>query len=204
MSNTDNILVKDTGSLGPANLVLDPVVETGDTGSAISVEGTLGVSLKYTVSKSDLMSDQDGTEAFNRVATGELCEVTFNLVKGTLLILEQAIQGFIAHTSGTEGFSQSSAIGQDDLSIAVPLEIILQEDGVDSTDGDDQIIIPACAPTAEAEFSYSAGDQRQTSITYRCYKSRKYTDATTGKGLFYFSRSALANGHVLVGSGDVV
>lgn len=200
MSNSSNFFGDANGDLGPAKIIFDPVIQTGDTGQEISLGDTQGMTFRFTVSKTDLTSDQDGTEAFNRVSTGELCELEINLVKTSLEILQAVTQGFDSYTGGSEGASFAAAIGQDDLSIALPLELIKIEGGVESADNDDKLIIPNAAPMTEAELVYDAGTQRVYNVKFRCYKSTTYVRAVDQKPLYAFLRSALNKGHVSVAS----
>lgn len=198
MSNIVNIFGSSQGALGPVNVTVDPVVETGDAGSPTIIGGTLGATLRFTISKSPLLADQEGSEPFNQIVTGQLCEFELNMVMTTFERLAAVIQGFTSYASGAEGASQAGSIGEADLDIATPIELIKIVDNADSTDDDDQLIICNAAPTGEVEWTYDAGTQRQANIKFRCYKNPKYTDTTTGKELFYFTRSALAAGNITV------
>lgn len=196
MSNTSNFWGNTNGALGPAVVVVDPIVQTGDSGSAINLGDTQGVTVRFTQEKSDLTSDQDGTQPFNRVVTGELCEVECNLVKTSHTILEAVMQGYTANASGAEGGQQASAIGEADLDIALPLGLTLFKDGAASSDPDDELLFPLAAPMGEWEVAYDAGTQRVINVKFRCYKDPQYVDSA-GKPLFFFTREAVNNGHVI-------
>jgi hypothetical protein len=204
MSNITNFFGSSNGSLGPCNIYVDPVVETGDTGDNVFLSGTQGLTLAYTITKGPLTADQEGTESFNEVITGERCEISGALVQTTLESIEAVLQGFISYSSGADGAAQATALGEDDLSIATPIELIRITDGAESSEEDDRLIVPVCAPIIEASWAYNASDQRTMPIRFRCYKSAKYTDNSTGKGLYFFLRSALTAGEVAVGSADLL
>ena len=125
--------------------------------------------------------------------------LTLNLVKTSFDILAAVIQGFEAYGTGSaEGATIAGSIGEDDLSIAKPMELIRIIDGVASSSDDNSLILPLVAPTGEIEWSFDAGTQRVAAVNFRCYKSQTYTHATSGVGLYGFTRSALELGHVTV------
>ena len=92
MSNKVNFFGSTSGALGPVRATWDPILETGDTGDNVLLGDTQGTTLGYTISKSPLTSDQDGTEPFNQVVTGISMTLTLNLVKTSFEILEAVIQ----------------------------------------------------------------------------------------------------------------
>ena len=101
-------------------------------------------------------------------------------------------------TGASEGITIAGSIGEDDLSIARPMELIRILDGVASSDDDDALILPRIAPTGEVEWSFDAGTQRVAAVNFRAYRSPAYVHATSGAELFAFTRSALELGHVTV------
>lgn len=201
MSNILNFFGSTNGALGPVRATWDPILETGDTGDNILLGDTQGTSVAYSVMKSPLTSDQDGSEPFNQVVSGISLTITINLVKTSFDILAAIIQGFEVYGSASdEGVTIAGSIGEDDLSIAKPMELIRILDGVPSTDDDNALIVPLAAPTGEVEWSFDATTQRVAAVNIRCYKSDTYVHATTGVGLYGFTRSALELGHVTVSS----
>lgn len=197
MSNIVNIFGSTNGALGPCDVIHDPIVQTGDTGDALNLGGTQGVTLRDTIVKSPITADQKGSEPFNQVTTGETVELEATFVQTSFEILAAVLQGFNSYVSGAEGASKGQDIGTDDLSIAKPLELIRLISSAQSPDTDDQLIIPVAAPMGEIEWTYDASGQRVANVKYRCYPSDNYIDSVSGAPLYYFTRSALANGHVI-------
>lgn len=197
MSNISNIFGGTNGALGPSRATWDPILQTGDTGLATSLGDTQGISFIDQTEKAGLTSDQKGSQPYNQVTTGELIEVTGNLTNTTSEIIAIVLQGATAHNAGADGISRDSNIGQDDLSIALPLSLTRVIAGVNSTDPDDEVIFPVAAPQTEAEWTFDVSTQRILGFKFRCYSSPNYVDAVTGKEKFWFTRLALNSGAVI-------
>ncbi len=198
MSNVANIFDRENGSIGPVNIYIDPVIETGDTGTNTLLAKTQGTTLRDITEKSDIVWDQNGTSPANKVATGHTVELDASIVGATLEQLAVVIQGFTSYTGGAGGATKRSVIGQDDLTISTPIELVLLTGDVEETDNAFKLILPNAAIMSEPEWAFNAADQRVVSIKFFCYKSARYTDTATGGQLYYFTRDALDAGNVTI------
>lgn len=199
MSNDVHILGSKNGSLGPCNFYFDSPILAGDPGDDIFLGGTQGATLRYEQSKSPITYDQYGTEPANQVITGEKAELETNLVQTTLERIAAVLPGFVAHgAAADEGASQASAIGLDDLTIAKVIRMVRTFGGVELTGGDEILYFPLGAPMGTAEWTFDASTQRVLGVSFKFYRSPKYQRTTDGAHLWYFTQSALDNGHVTV------
>ena len=197
MANTANFFGGSNGALGPVVLVVDPEISTGTGGSAINLGDTQSTIIRDTVEKADLVSDQDGSQAFNKVVTGEMVELESNLVKTTHEIIAQVLQGYLSYSSGANGSSRVSAIGEADLDIAQELSATLFQDGAASTDRSEILFFGRAAPMTESEWTFDVASQRVMAVKFRIYKSPNFLDNTTSKETFYFTADAFDNGDVV-------
>lgn len=202
MSNTSHFFGSTLLALGPANLYIDAPVETGDPGANTSLGGTQGMTITKQVNKVDLFYDQYGDSPANRVSTGQALQVKAGLVQTSLEILQAILQGFSWYdeTGGiSSGFAWTDTLYQSDRDITKVLKIAIIDPatGSESTDGDDIIFIPEIAPMVDTEVAYDAGTQRVFNTTLQAYKSTVWIEASTGKGVFYFSKSAVDEGRII-------
>lgn len=198
MSNISNFFGSSNGVIRPAFLYADATIGTGDPdpGSDVLLGGTQGLTLRFQEEKSPITYDQYGTSPANQVTTGETCEVEGSLVQTTLTRIEQVLAGATAHSSGSEGFTLASTVGQDDLSQAVKLKMALTIGEVASTDPDEILIIPLATPQARAEWVFDAATQRVLNVMFKVYKSPNYVRTTDGAKLWAFTKRAWDMGHV--------
>jgi hypothetical protein len=203
MSNLSNFFGESDMTLGPANIIYNPTIFTGDGGTDIALGGTQGLSISQVVEKGDLTKDQYGTSVANRVVTGQGLTVTASLVELTLERIEAILQGFTHYqaTGGaTIGFAWENVLGARDSAIETPLKFVLVEGGIETTDPDKIIYIPNAAPMVDTELTFDAATQRVLALEWNCYRRPKYTSSISGKELFYFSQSMLDNGLVVLGT----
>lgn len=203
MSSTTNFLGSANGALGPINIYVitgDIQFDSAGTDTETYLGGTQGATLTFNQEKADIMYDQYGTKPANRVVVGEELSLEASLVQTTQARLAAVFQEFTSHASG---FSQASAIGQDDISVVKSLKLIRVVAGVNSTDADDTLYMPAAAPMGTASWSFDAATQRVTGVSFTCYKSTKYVRASDDAPLWFFTRSAIQDGFVALNSGEL-
>jgi hypothetical protein len=204
MSNIDNFFGGSNLTLGPADLIWDAPVFTGDTGLDLYLGGTQGLSIQKAIQKADLTKDQYGTSPANKVATGQDLMVTATLVELQLDRLEAVFPGFQHYTNtagATIGFGWESVLGQKDSDIERVLKInLLNPNGTRSTDPDKIIYIANAAPNVDTEIAFDPETQRAISIEFTGYRRPRFVSSVTGAELYYFSQSMVDNGIVVPGT----
>jgi hypothetical protein len=162
--------------LGPCHLYYD----TASGGANVFLGKTGSTTVKFSVSKTDLTSSQDGSEPADRVQTGDMCSVEATLAQPTLERLAKCIPGVSLNydTDGVTvlGASFASDIGTRDSSIAKELKLVRISGGEDSTDPFDTVYFWLAAAVGSAELAFDAGTQRFVNVQWQCYKSTNHLD----------------------------
>jgi hypothetical protein len=146
--------------------------------NAILIGGTDATTLKFSTKKAELKKSQGGESAANRVVTGAECSIEVGMVETSLQRLEATLQGLVTkmNTSGEyTGYGLGLSLGESDLDIAYQVTLVRIKGGVESTDPNDTMHFPLCAPQTDAEFKWDVATQLNVKTMFNVYRSPDVT-----------------------------
>lgn len=137
--------------------------------------------VRWTVNeeKADIKYDQNGTVASDRMSQGHMNTIELPLYEGDLDILDfidPSIHLTVDHSTPSKEFVfQSYRIGGLDSEVLVEMRLTQFKGGIPSTDPEDTVIFPACAPQSISDLMFNADTQRAYKLTFRAYPDLRRT-----------------------------
>lgn len=169
---TNSFLGKAVLELGPAQIEIKPlVIDWDDPSGWINVGNTQNAIFRRIATKADLVSSQTGTEADNRVITGQRVEMESPLGQATLERLVEVVQDLKLEKTGevVNQWMIVNKLGESDRDILFWIKITKIVGGIPSTDELD-ICYMAVAPQSETvEINFDANTQRFFLVVFRGY-----------------------------------
>ena len=154
--------------MSDATLELGPCeVKFGTDGSEVSLGKTQGgVVVNFSQDAADLMSDQYGTGPEDQVITGHGATIVVPMAQYDAANLAIALNQTKTSLGDQEGVKGSSLVGTKRSSKGQSLLLTKYEDGSVSTDENDRIRFPNCAPDGNFSVNFSVSDQRVLEVTF--------------------------------------
>lgn len=129
--------------------------------------------------KADIVYDQQGTVPADRMSQGFRNEIVVPISSADLDLLSffPGIELVTDAATPTKRFIRRvSRVGLLDSEGLVEVEITQYKGGAPSTDPEDQIIFPACAPQVEGDKAFDADTQRAFPLRFFAYPDDRRTD----------------------------
>ena len=161
-------------------------IEYGGVDYGLTVDG---VEWEFIKEKTDIMADQAGGSAYDKVTTSEGYLIRVNFIDVTNDLIAAIDQSITVSGSGNalkmgcSLFKSDYANNTDQLKIIKPSTLNC---AVPSTDPDDRVLFLKASPTITAPLTFDASTQRNLSVEFFCFKDRIYN-------IFGFSGTQTSN-----------
>jgi len=189
MAKTDSILGLSNGqNVGPALLYLGTV--SGVISDDLYTGHTESTTLKWEITKTDILFSQTGTAAVNKVQTGVPMSISAIMAQPSLERLQTWFDNFeLQSVSGEiDAFSFTQKIGQADSDIEQEATLVIKSKGGIDTQFQ-KVIFPKIAPMGSAELVYNADSQRKYTIEFAVYPDE--TKLVDGNPVLFYSENTV-------------
>ena len=167
-SGTDSIFGSKNLQIAPANFY---VVDRTNLSNRRLLGLTTSAQLVIETTKQELMGNQYGTGAFNKIVTGQNITLSMELKQSTLENWQEIYPQIGTESAGqaitSAGFS--SALGAGDRENAVRIEAIKIIDGVESTNGLDKLTCFLAAPTGNTTIPFTIDGEQLIAVEWTLY-----------------------------------